>query len=513
MGRCWNLPEKDEWGNKMKKCLMCALLICVLMGTAGYAAGEIRLQVSAEEVRTGEIVDIRVETETDAVVYELRREDTSVFSGKEDTHLEASFRPREAGTYRLTVHSAKNPEDSASAEIRVTGTAEEAWAEDGVYSQKDGWWKNRPYGKSELEKAGCAIFTLSHALQRMGFSGEDVLPQNLAVTYKGCYTEGGTANARLLTRASEVYGYTTDRDLIKNAKTIQSGLKRGDMFSFGIVIGHIALVSGLDEKGEKARIADSAPGATFERIKKGNVYYQQDGSWKIAEGPQDLPGIRYYFETGTWGGAEYYMDLSYVARRGARLIRPGWLFMRTETGRVSVTPVHMGTALSTVTAGKDSLEVPTRDLSWTAEGTASQLAFVSGKKAVRLLDEDGKKIGTLAAGSLTPILQAEEKRLLVMAGETRGYLKRSDAQVLDVVEEYRTGVIQVNGYTNGRMEVKVRFAPSAKGKVMAQWKTGTRVAVLAEQDGFFLVEAKGLRVWVQAEYVLTDEKESTPEET
>ena len=35
-----------------------------------------------------------------------------------------------------------------------------------VYSQRDGWWENVPYRKSNLSHSGCAIFTLSHALQR-----------------------------------------------------------------------------------------------------------------------------------------------------------------------------------------------------------------------------------------------------------------------------------------------------------------------------------------------------------
>ena len=37
---------------------------------------------------------------------------------------------------------------------------------------------------------------------------------------------------------------------------------------------------------------------------------------------EDLPGARWYFETDDYGGLEYWLRLSYVARRGARLIQP-----------------------------------------------------------------------------------------------------------------------------------------------------------------------------------------------
>ena len=95
------------------------------------------------------------------------------------------------------------------------------------------------------------------------------------------------------------------------------------MFSFSIARGHIALICGITEDGAMVRVADSAPFATFDRIVNDSLYYQtRSGGFRAATCMEDLPGARWYFETDDYGGLEYWLRLSYVARRGARLIQP-----------------------------------------------------------------------------------------------------------------------------------------------------------------------------------------------
>ena len=500
---------------KMKIGRLAAVLAALLMLTAA-ALAETEVTLSPESARVGEAVEIRVSADAGAssVVYSVRCGEKTVFDSEKDVHFSAAFRPRQEGDYTVSVRVLYpgDREETARAEITVAGTAETPMGPDTVYSQKDGSWKDKKYGKSELEKAGCAIFTLSHALQRMGWTADDVRPEALAVTYAGCYTQGGTANARLLYRAAEVYGYTTSKELLQSEKAIRAGLLSGDYYSFSIVTGHIALACGIDSAGKKVKIVDSAPGATFERIKKGKIYYAADGGYREAKDPGEIPGILYYPETGTWGGAEYYMDLSYVARRGARLIRPGWMFMRTDAGRTGVTPEETGTVFCVVTAGGKNVEVPTRELSWTRDGSAGKLAFVNRKTAAKLLDGAGKKIGAAEPCAVVPVLEAEDDRYLVMVNGKRGYLKAADAELLEPAAETKTGKISVNGSTSGRATVKMRFGPSGKDKVMANWKTGTRVAIVDRKDGFYQVEAKGLRLWVQEDYVTPDDPAESEKE-
>ncbi len=486
------------------------LLLFLLLLLGSRALGEVSVTLSPETARKGDVVRVEVQAgeNAESVTYELSVDGEKVFSGKEDEHFSAAFRPRREGNYTLhvTVRRGKKETEEASASILIRGEAEVQAGPEVIYSQKDGWWKDKAYSKNELQKAGCAIFTLSHALQRMGWTGEDVLPENLAVTYRSCYTQGGTANARLITRASEVYGYSTRSELLEDQKSISSALKDGDMFSFSIVIGHIALVSGLDESGTKVRVVDSAPGATFERIKKGSIYYLQEGKFIEAASPEELPGAVYYLETATWGGMEYYMDLSYVARRGVRLIRPGWMYMNTDEGRITVFPVTVGTALCTVKTGGEEREVPTASLHWqTGENARQQLAVVTGKSGAKMTNEEGKKIAGVPGCSVVLVLSAEENRVRCAWGEDRGYLSLKDVELLEPGENVRTGQISVNGNTSGRAEVRMRMSASVKSRTMAQWKTGTRVAIIREEGDFVLVEAKGLRLWVQKEYLTPDE--------
>ena len=70
------------------------------------------------------------------------------------------------------------------------------------------------------------------------------------------------------------------------------------------------------------RIIDSAPSATWERIKGAQLYKQAaDGSFSPIAALSELDGIRYYPENNAFGGTTYWLESSYVAKRGVRLIQ------------------------------------------------------------------------------------------------------------------------------------------------------------------------------------------------
>ena len=70
------------------------------------------------------------------------------------------------------------------------------------------------------------------------------------------------------------------------------------------------------------RVVDSAPGATFERIVNASLYYQMNGGgFREALRLEQIPGARWYLDTEDYGGLEYWMQLSYAAKRGVRLIQ------------------------------------------------------------------------------------------------------------------------------------------------------------------------------------------------
>ena len=47
-----------------------------------------------------------------------------------------------------------------------------------------------------------------------------------------------------------------------------------------------------------------------------------DGTFAAVASPEEIPGCRWFFETGEYGGLEYWMPVSYLAKRGVRMIQP-----------------------------------------------------------------------------------------------------------------------------------------------------------------------------------------------
>ena len=194
-----------------------------------------------------------------------------------------------------------------------------------LYSQTDGWWRDKKYSISQLEQSGCAVFTLSHALQLLGYTGDEIRPENLAKTYAVALMKdgSGTMNSTLVGRAGDDFGFKTRYQLYENPSVIQDKARGGAVFSFSVVNGHIACVAQVLEEEGKCLIIDSAPSATFERKGDEPVYIRlPDGTFGAVDSPAEIPGVSYCIETDSFGCGVYYMDLSYVARRGVRLIGP-----------------------------------------------------------------------------------------------------------------------------------------------------------------------------------------------
>lgn len=191
-----------------------------------------------------------------------------------------------------------------------------------LYSQSCGWWQDKPYGSTNLQQSGCAIFALSHALQCLGYSGDEITPEQLAGAYANALREGGTVNSYLVGHAADDLGFKTRYDLYDDRSAICAKMDEGAVFSFAVVSGHIAMVSEKSEDGTMMHIVDSAPSATWERIQNAQLYIQTaDGGFAPLASLAELPGIRYYIETGCFSGADYWLKTDYVVQRGVRLIQ------------------------------------------------------------------------------------------------------------------------------------------------------------------------------------------------
>lgn len=287
--------------------------------------GEVALTLSGDSLQVGDALDITVGAWTrHQCAYTLEKEGRQIAKTEPGRHFAAAYRIREAGAYTLTVTVTDDKGLSVSAEAAFRAEGERGLTPlSDVYSQKDGWWDTVAYRKSTMEHSGCAIFALSHALKRMGRTGEETLPENLAKAYALCLTPEGTNNERLITTAARDFGFKTQRLLIQDPKQIVSLLRGGTLFSFRVARGHIAMISGVSEDGTMVRVVDSAPDATFERIVNVSMYYQlRSGSFRTALSLEDIPGARWYLDTDSYGGLEYWMPVSYPAKLGVRMIQP-----------------------------------------------------------------------------------------------------------------------------------------------------------------------------------------------
>ena len=514
------------------KRLWMLLVFLVLLAACSAAAAEVKIICTPENPRVGDYVDVTVVPDRDGyqeITWELLYDGEKsitykpVNNSKETKlRLNASFRPRKECTCTLRVTAVYSRKDKEISEITipVSGFAPGQEGPEVIYSQKDGWWYKKWYSKAngrDLQKSACAIFTLSHALQRMGYTDESVLPEALGKTYSYFYRPGeGTNNSGLIAKAAEVYDFTTQKDLMRSVKEITASLKQGDLLTFSIVDGHIALGDALSEDGTKVHIVDSAPGATFERIrKKGSIFFRNaDGTFTQTDNPDEIPGSRWFFETHEYGGMEYWMSIDYCALRGMRMIRKPWLKADPGTGAVGVTVEYAGAMMSKVIRGEESWLVPTRDLILTgSEPHAPKVAIVTAKKGTTLKDGAGKTIPGhkgIRPNALVLVLEAGEDSVYAWWDNTFGYLTPADITLLDAEPEgFATGVIAMNGNTSGTRTVAVHRNPKANSDKLDSWKTGTPVCVAEKKGDFYLLEAKGFRGWVHAKYVILDQPEGT----
>jgi len=513
----------------MKKSLGILFLLALLLALlcCASASAEVAISFTPENPRLGDYIDVTVTPGREGaqgVRYKLTTPEGTVCDEKDATeHYTASFRPREEAEYTLTatVVYGKKDEESASVTIPVSGVAPVQQGTDVVYSQKDGWWHSviyRPKKPVEtLEKGGCAIFSLSHILQRLGFSGEDVLPENLCVKNSRFYIPGrGTDNPGLILQASKDYGFTTQDDLIETEKGVADCLKRGDLLTFMIVTGHIAMADGISKDGQYVHVVDSATGATFERKDrwktKGHIFYQkEDGSFTEAMSADELPGIRWFFETEDYCGMAYWMDLHYCAHQGMRLVRRDWLQLETEGGLESVGLDYSGAMVTKVIRGQEdaseSLRVPTKDLRWNTTGADSpKVAMVSNKKGANLVDGDGKNLERyskkLTPGTLLTVLDAGEDLCYVFWRDTFCYIATKNVDLLPVHDgSFSSGIVSMNGKTSGTAKVTVRAGTNKKSVKVTEWTIGTPIAIAGKDGSYYLAEGKGRRGWIHEQYV------------
>ena len=184
--------------------------------------------------------------------------------------------------------------------------------------------------------------------------------------------------------------------------------------------------------------------------------------------------------------------------------------MTTEDG-AAAEPEYAGAMVTRVSvAGGEPVRVNTRDLHWTTQGADDPtLALVTKKGGVSFVDGNGKKkegFGKkIAGGTMLPVLAETEKQWYVFYRGKFGFIDKKGAQALPVEQdEFRTGLVSLNGRTAGTTPVNFRMDGTAKSSIVGDWKPGTPVALVEKKGEFWLAEGKGRRGWIHEKYITAE---------
>ena len=207
---------------------------------------------------------------------------------------------------------------------------------------------------------------------------------------------------------------------------------------------------------------------------------------------------------------EYWLDLSYCAQRGMRMIRPRWLAMSTENGDIPVDMIDIGAVRCQISVDGEPRLVPTASVIWISAGDM-KVARIT-KKNTPISNDSGKRVpGTklLHPGALAAVLDDTDSKLLyVYCKGAFGYIPRANVELLDIdAGEYPSALVSVNGRTAGTVQAEVRPEPG-KGESKYKLVVGTPVTVLEQKGDYYYLEGGGVRGWLKYTQLALDETEA-----
>lgn len=121
---------------------------------------------------------------------------------------------------------------------------------------------------------------------------------------------------------------------------------------------------------------------------------------------------------------------------------------------------------------------------------------------------NGKVIDKLLDGTVVYIVQESGKFTQVLAGNMTGYIITTALEMVDPDQlPLGEGLLTYKGQTTGKAKINMRSDPGSQGRKITTWPVGTPVLVwsLSEDGAWYEVEANGIRLYVQAEYLTVTE--------
>lgn len=190
----------------------------------------------------------------------------------------------------------------------------------------------------------------------------------------------------------------------------------------------------------------------------------------------------------------------------------------TETAPVithegeTVTVTQLGVYTTTIIKAGETVDVPTAALSFAEDVPADKgIAVIhaprTGKCTLREKASDSaKSLGKCKAGAIVAVLAYGRRYCRIVYDGEVGYVLTSCLKFYGEADAPTgTGVLTYNGKATGRTAINVRNAADGDSHKIAEWRTGTEVAVFGLEDGWYEIEHDGMHGFVQKKFLTLDE--------
>ena len=185
----------------------------------------------------------------------------------------------------------------------------------------------------------------------------------------------------------------------------------------------------------------------------------------------------------------------------------------TSNGNVQVPLELLGSTTSKVTYNGATTEVATADLVFSTDVPEDKRIAVvyapnTGKASLRAkASSSADVLKKCKAGTIVSVLEYGKKFCKINYNGSVGYILTSCLQFISPDEQsVGTGVLTYKGKATGRTTINVRNDADGDSAKITEWKTGTSVQVYGEKDGWYEIEANGMRGYVMEKF-LTMENE------
>lgn len=182
-------------------------------------------------------------------------------------------------------------------------------------------------------------------------------------------------------------------------------------------------------------------------------------------------------------------------------------------GEVQVSLEQLGTTTSRISYQGTVSEVPTSELRFGSDvPDDKKIAVVyaprTGKASLREKASTSAAVITKCkAGTIVSVMEYGKKFCKISYNGSVGYILTSCLQFHAPTEQpIGEAVLTYNGKATGRTTINIRNDADGDSAKITEWRTGTTVLVYGQENGWYEIEANGMRGYVKGDFITLSEK-------